>query len=187
MKQEEIIKQLKQLHKIEPKPDTIAQIKSNIYHNLQIPKPSTFQFKANSFMVYGLAIAFAIFVFLSIRIATSQNQFEKASIALSYAQGKINTVIVASNKLNENKIKDISQSIALANGELSKLKLMGEKGRYTSEQCEELYRSYHASLEKLDNNITTSSTNDADKQSIAPLKTQISNYEKQAEQKLKLY
>lgn len=215
MKQEEIIKQLKQLNRIEPDLKTLSEIKQDIYFQLQseekvsiwdwlkqFTKLPPFSLKANPVMTYGLA-ALAIFVFLSIstgvlpntaskiflsvRIATAPNQYEKAKVVFSYAQTQIDALNKSNNKLDNYKLTDISRTIAFANTELSGLKLMGEKGKYTSEQCKELYRSYHTSLENLDHYITTSSPNEEDKQSIAPLKTQISNYEKQAEQKLKLY
>lgn len=215
MKQEEIIKQLKQLNKIEPRPDTIAEIKGNIFLQLRAEEkmhwgwlkrfsmPFTSQFKANSFMVYGSAIALVIFVFLligagflpntankiflSVRIATAPNQYEKAKIAFSYTQAQIDALNKSNYKLDKHKLTEISRTIAFANTQLSRLKLMGEKGKYTSQQCKGLYRSYHTSLENLDHYITTSSPNEEDKQSIAPLKMQISNYEKQVERKLNLY
>lgn len=174
----------------------IKSFSSNIFLILKI-------LKTNPFTTYSIGVAFLIVVFLSVytgflpneisktllytKIAVAPNQYIKASIALSSAQTKIDSINYTSNKLHKNEIKDISQSIALANQELSALKLMGEKGKYTQSECQELYRSYHTSLENLDHHITASSSNEEDKQSIASLKTQISNYEKQAEQKLKLY
>lgn len=216
MKQADLILQLKSLKSIKPDSSILMSLEKDIHSRLEIDEGNSvwekmksfasnifLTFKTNPFASYGIATALLVVVLLSIstgflpnginktllyaKIATAPNQYIKASIALSYAQDKINNVRVSSNKLSEDKIKDISQSIAFANVELSGLKLMGEKGKYTSEQCKELYRSYHASLENLDSNITTSFPNEKDKQSIASLKTQISNYENQAEQKLKIY
>lgn len=216
MKQASIIKKLRSLKLIQPDSETLRATEKNVYFRIKTNQSSSIWeqvrslsssafniFKANPFGSYSLTVALLVIIVISIssgflpnkinktllyaKIATAPNQYVRARIALSNAQDKINTVNVASNKISENKIKDISQSIALANTELSELKLMGEKGKYTSEQCKELYRNYHNSLENLDHYITTSSLGRGDEQSKAFLKTQISNYEKEAEQKLKLY
>lgn len=216
MKQADLILKLKSLKSIQPDSNILKTIEKDVYSHLEtnesnfvLRRIKSFSsnifltFKTNPFASYGVAAALLLVVFLSVstgflpneinktllyaKIATAPNQYVKASLALAYAQTKINTVNLKRNKPNENGIKDISRSIALANIELSELKLMGEKGKYSSVQCKDLYRNYQTSLENLDHYIATSSTNIEDKESIALLKTQIFNYEKQAEQKLNLY
>lgn len=214
MREEEIIEQLKSLKSIQPDSSVLMGVKKDIHSHLKIGKSDSVcdkvksysnhifpLFKTNPFASYSIVIALFVVILLSIysgflpntmnkvllysRIVTAPNQYIKASIALSYAQDKINTL--NANKLDENKTKDISQSIAFANTELSGLKLLGETGIYTSEQCKELYRSYYASLENLDKSTTANSPNDKDNQALASLKVKISGYKKQAEQKLNRY
>lgn len=216
MKQADLILKLKSLKSIQPDYDVLKTIEKDVYSrfetnesNFILRRIKAFSsnvfltFKTNPFASYGIAAALLIVVFLSVstgflpneinktllyaKIATAPNQYVKASLALSYAQTKLDAVNLKRNIHNQNGIKDISKSIALANIELSELKLMGDHGKYTSTQCKQLYRNYQTSLENLDHYITTSSLNREDKESMASLKIQISNYEKQAEQKLNLY
>lgn len=215
MKQEELILKLKSLKSIQPDSNILMDIKKDVdlrieagENNFVLKRIKSFlsnvslTFKANPFASYGITVALVVVIFLSVstgflpneinktllyaKIVTAPNRYVKASIALSYAQTKLDSGNLKKNIQSSNGIKDISNSIAIANVELSDLKLMGEKGIYTSAQCKDLYKSFQTSLYNLDQYITASYPNGGDKSTIL-LKTQISNYEKQAEQKLNLY
>lgn len=213
MKQEKLIHQLKMLRKIEPRADTIAEIKQQASLQLRVRKNVdiwvslrrfrkhfSVMFDAHPFIGFGTAIALAVLallsvssgllpktattIYLSVAMATLPNQYEKAKFALSYTQAQIDALSAGNTAVNTGKLTDLSREIAFADAQMSGLKLMGEKGKYTSGQCKELYRQYHASLENLDHMLLANSET---KQSIGQLHTQISDYEKHAEQKLNLY
>lgn len=216
MKQTDLILKLKLLKSIQPNSGVLKTIERDVYSRIEVDGSNfvlrqmklfwgdvSLIFKINPIASYGVVAALAVVVFLSVytgflpnelnktlfytKIAIASNQYERASLALSYAQTKIATVIFERNAPDQNGIKDISKSIALANTELSELKLMGEEGKYTSAQCKELYRNYQTTLENLDRYIYTSSPNGENKDSVDLLETQILNYEKQAEMKFNLY
>lgn len=215
MKQEDLIKQLKLLKSVQPDSHTLMSIEGEIYSQLEIDKKNShwdrmkyfsdnvFLIKSNPFTSYGMVAALFVIVFLSIstgflpnamnntllyaKIATAPNQYEKAKIAFSYTQTQTETLNNNNNKINPHKLVEISRTITLANTELSALKLVGEKGKYTSQQCQQLYKEYSQYLERLNRLISKKSIDNGDEKSIELLKAQIAGYEKQSELKLKIY
>ncbi|GEM_PF-2549941 len=216
MKQKDVIEQLKSLKSIRPNSHTLMSIERDIYYQLKIDKRYSvwermtcffkdvfLTFKSNPIASYGIAAALLIIVFLSIstgflpneinktllyaKIAVAPNQYEKAKIAFSYTQAQTDMLDKNNSKLDTYQLTEVSRTIALANTQLSGLKLMGEKGKYTSQQCQELYKEYSQHLEKLDSLLSKVSIDNGDEESIELLKAQIAGYEKESEQKLKVY
>lgn len=216
MKQEDLTKQLKLLKSIQPDYHTLLSIERDVYSQLKtdkryslwermkcFPDNAFLLFKANPFASTSIAFTFLIIVFLSIsigflpneinktmlyaKIATAPNQYEKAKIAFSYTQVQTDALNKNDNKLDTYKLKEVSRTIALANTELSGLKLIGEKGKYTSQQCQQLYKEYSRYLEKLDSLLSKQALNNEDQKSVMDLRMQIAVYEKQSEQKLRFY
>ncbi len=216
MKQEDVIRQLNLLKLIKPGSHTLKTIERDVYSQLKINENSSIwervtcfsknvylTFKSNPFPSYTIATVLLIIVFLSIstgflpneinktllyaKIAVAPNQYEKAKIAFSYTQAQTDMLDKNSSKIDTYKLTEVSRTIALANTQLSGLKLMGEKGKYTTQQCQELYKEYSQHLEKLDSLLSKTSIDNGDKKSIEFLKAQIAGYEKESEQKLKGY
>lgn len=196
MSEVELVKKIKLLKTIKPASAELDVIGKNIYSHLGIEqRPETF-IKFGSQPVIYFGTAFAV-IFLAIifninnllpnnihtlitytKITAASNQYEKAHIALADIQNKYGTpdMIKSSNS------EDISQSLTLTNNELSNLKLKGEKGTYTSQQCLALYKTYLLYLEKLNKNIP-----DNGQPSTRLLKSTIAKYKELSEQKLHMY
>lgn len=198
MKDEYVIRKLKLLKKVEPGSGVILAVEKNVYSKIEPETGLPFPQKYNPFVFYGLAaFAFAILLLFATgilpnrfdeaalysRVALARNQYVKANLALSNAKDKINRLI-SNKKIDKNKTSDISRTLAFAQGELSGLKLMGEKGKYTSEECKKLYGEYHLYLEKLKTYFKETNSNGEE---ISVLESQIDKYEKESGQKLKLY
>lgn len=78
----------------------------------------------------------------------------------------------------------MSHSLALANTEMTGLKLIGEKGKYTMKDCLSLYSIYHNSLETMKNTVSTQDNSSPEEEKLL---SEIKQYEKQSEQKLSKY
>ncbi len=208
MEQPDVIRQLQSLKSVKPNSHTLRAIERNIFLRLEtgerdsvweriqrLPSRVFVIFKSNPFTAYSTAAVLLIVVYLSIstgflpgvintawfnvKIATAPNQYVKASLALSQAQAKIDNASFT----NETKINDLFRSVALANSELAGLHLMGEEGKYTSQQCQELYRNYLRYLGHLDRILSIQ----AKFEPIEQLDAQIKLYEQQAESRLDQY
>jgi len=118
--------------------------------------------------------------FVSARITLAPNHYEKAKIALANVQYKVNSF--QKNSSNSGTIKELSRSLAFANQTMSGLQLVGEKGKYSSYQCKELYESYHKDLYIIENTVDKSSKPD-----IKTLGLQAEQYDQQALIKLENY
>src|ERR1035437_9368794 len=147
MKEENLILKLKSLKAVQPDYNVLMDIKKDVdlrieagESNFVLQRLKSFlsnfllTFKANPFASYGIAVALVVVIFLSVstgflpneinktllyvKIATAPNRYVKASIALSYTQAKLDPGNLKKNIHSQNGIKDISNSIAIANTEL---------------------------------------------------------------------
>lgn len=198
MKDEYVIAKLKLLKKVEPGAGAVLDVKRRIDSEIKPGENISVIFqKPMPFVFYGAAtLTFAILVLfitgilpngfgqavLYSRIVLAQNQYEKADLTLSYTKGKIDG-LVSKGKISSSSALGISKTLAYANDELSGLKLMGEKDKYSSSQCKELYKSYDVYLWKLDNYLARAGLNPE----INLLRSQIRAYEKESARKLNLY
>ena len=119
---------------------------------------------------------------ISARIALAPNHYEKAKIAVAHAESEFASFSQQPN--DANKLSDFSQALAIANTQMTNLKLKGEKGKYTMQDCLSLYTTYYTSLESMKQTLI-SQTNSSNKNKS--LYKQINQYDQQAEKKLHLY
>src|SRR6185312_9372220 len=142
---------------------------------------------------YGIAFALLLAIFfstfsnllptethtaiLATKLAFAPNQYERARIALTDTTSRF-----ANTQTVEEHIPSASQSFALTNNELAKLELKGEKGKYTTQECHQIYQKYLMYLEQENKNISQKNN-----PPLANLKSQISAYEELAEKKLHKY
>ena len=119
-------------------------------------------------------------VIVSVKIALAPNHYEKAKIALRNVHDQIYNM--QSDPFNESKLTLLSDSLILTNTEMSGLQLVGEKGKYTSYQCLDLYEAYHNDLKKLNISLKSHESDAGNS-----LDTKVNLYDLQAKRKLKNY
>jgi hypothetical protein len=218
MKEDQLINQLKYFKKLEPRPGEMISMENRILNDIgreEVTRVSGFS-KAFSrlrefFRVYpvsyGFTLAFAVFVivtfttispfrntikfaWVSTRIVLASNIYQKASLAFAYSQNQLGDLPVAPNHDTVSKIKDLADSANVANSYLAGLHLVGEPGKYTNDQCLELYRKYVIFLEKFQANVLNDMKNSKDNTSKSELQNiynRITLFDKQADLRLKSY
>lgn len=195
MKDKQIIQRLHMLKSVEPDAATLRLIRSRV--SSPVSGTAIFSFKKwliKKPLVPLLALASLLIVFTALvymmpnfvedtiisgRVIIASNHYEKAKIALSNVQNKVNSL--QENSPNSSNMKQLSNSLSLANKEMSGLQLVGEKGKYTSYQCEELYESYHKKLQTIKDTIGQNNSEGK------ALFLQTEQYDKQANEKLTNY
>ena len=195
MNDKQVIKKLIILKSIEPDDETLRLIRKRIsppvsiisfdFTKWFIKKPLISVFALASVVIIFTATVFLFSNFLDktilyAKITFASNHYEKAKIALSNVQNQVDSF--QKNLPNNTKIKELSSSLALANQEMSGLQLIGEKGKYTSYQCEELYESYHKDLQTIEDTIDQTNNNQG-----KALISQAKQYDKEAAMKLEKY
>jgi len=195
MKERDVIKQLHLLQSVQPEHTMLRTIRKHVkspytgenklhFKNSLplIPVISTLVFASILFITVTI-ILFPEYIENAVttaRIALAADNYDKAKIALANFQDQLS--FIQQNSSDTNKRIVLSQSLALANTEMSGLQLIGEKGKYTSYQCLELYESYHKDLNKIEGEVDLNKNN-----SESMLVSQAEQYDKQAESKLKKY
>jgi len=196
MKDKQIIEQLHLLQTVKPDAKTLRLIRKRIPAQGIFNKGMNFRklFSVTQLLPLtafaGIVIIFLIIMiflqniftsaWISATIALAPNHYEKAKIALENVQNQLSSL--KDNNADSNKLNNLSQALALANTEMSGLQLVGEKGKYTSYQCEELYEFYHKDLEQTQNVIISSKNNSGES-----IIKQAVQYDNQAMSKLKRY
>lgn len=190
MNRKQVIKQIKLLKTLQPTQSVLDDMKEIVFQEVGVAHKDSFRFNLQSYRVtaYGIAVAVFLIIFLSIfsiipnqvhsimmygKLTFASNQYEKATLALADTIGRF-----GNKSIKVNNVQALSQSLALTNTELSDLKLKGEKGKYTAQECHAVYQQYLNYLQK--EYIATP-------QSFSTLKSQIFVYQEQAEQKLHMY
>lgn len=208
MKEDKFTQKLKTLKKLEPNSKMLASIKDTVYLSVQNEKKETVLEKCEEFFKHIFIIlktkplvsyAFVVGIFLIAfivynsgflfnnlhkielyaEVETAPNQYLKARIALADTQSSYSI-----DTITDGNATNLSQSIAFSNTQLSQLKLKGEKGKYTMQECRALYSQYIQYLQTLQNKLAFQNEN---KQSVSKLKTQIISYTEQAEIKVHRY
>lgn len=206
MKEQEVINKLKLLKTIQPNQRVLKDIKQNVYQQVyaenKIKTTSGFQelfgyisnfIKSYTVVSYGFAFTALLIIFLSVssvllpdqfhtaivngRIALASSHYQKARIALTDTKSRFEK-----NKTIETNTQEFSHSLALTNTQLNNLHLKGEKGKYSAQQCRQIYLEYLNFLKKEEKNI-----NAKNNPSYSHLKSQINTYKEQAEKKLHMY
>lgn len=194
MKEREIIKKLQLLQSVQPEKHMLHAIRK------QVEFPNTGEDRLHLTkkfsiftLIYPIVFASIIMVIITTslfpdylentltaaRIALAVNHYDKAKIALEKIQER---TAVLQHANNANTIVSFSYTLAVANTQISQLRLVGEKGKYTSYQCLELYESYHKDLEKIQSALHPEKNNNE-----VLLLTQAKLYDKYALAKLKKY
>ncbi len=208
MKENAFIHQLKTLKKLEPTSMMLATIKDTVYHSVQNEKKQTVlekcgEFFKHNFLIlttkpmvsYAMGIGLFLIAFtvlnsgsllnkfhnleLYAKVEAAPNQYLKARIAFADTQSSYSMKTITISNAT-----DFSQSIAFSNTQLSQLKLKGEKGKYTMQECRTLYDQYIKYLQALQNKLDSQHEN---KQSVSKLEIQITSYKEQAEIKVQRY
>lgn len=204
MKEKQAVNKLKMLKTIQPTRAVLNGIKLGIYQQIKAEntnKAYGFQelldnififVKSYGTVSYSLAFVLLLIILLSVssvlfstkfqnivlysKLAFASNQYQKAQIAFVDTTGRFKE-----GKPIDHKALELSQSLALTNAQLNSLELKGEKGRYSAQQCHEIYQKYLNYLENEEKDLSTKNS------SFAKVKFQINSYEEQAEKKLHMY
>lgn len=144
MNDRELIKKLHTLKHLEPGDKTMASIKQKVFEETHIGKKSNWagisEFLRSFFMPnYQLALAFVL-VLLVLGVAFFRiNPMNEATLSMDIAVKSLQ---------NTTKDQIFSQEIHLdlAHAQLASLNLNGEPGKYTREQCHQIYETYEQYL-----------------------------------------
>ena len=185
MNEKQIIKKLTLLQNVQPNKTLFTNMKNNVYQQVS-PKRKLQSKLLRFFPAQYLSFAFVLIFILGVaylmqpgslhtivldtKLTFAANQYERA-----------NTVFSDTKSISKGDSGKFAYAIARTNTEMSELKLKGEKGKYTEQQCLMLYRQY---LSFLDNEATIISTTG---QQSSQVKSQINAYREQAEKKLHMY
>lgn len=193
MNDKTIKKKIALLRSMEPDRNTVRSIHEQVfprsYREKQkwLPLPVLVPLVAITGVI--VLVVFAVSVFIPrffdqtityAKIAIAPDQYEKAQIAFAYEISQISAM--QKKTPHDIDISSLSQSLALANEEMNGLTLKGEKGKYTAQQCLELYTAYYDSLGRVKKELMRG--DNAQKKSLL---FQINQYDEQAEKKLHKY
>jgi hypothetical protein len=197
MKEKKLIENLQLLQSVQPDSYTLCEIKnkvdSKVLYNKNYNKRKWFAFTPLTTLIAFTTIIFFIIVVVYLlpntienaitttKIALAPNQYEKAKIAFVNADNQF--IIMQKKNFDKQKVISLSQSLALANTQMSGLKLIGEKGKYSSQNCLSLYAQYHKSLEIMKSAISSHKNSPEDTQLLAKIR----QYDDQSEKKLHEY
>lgn len=196
MKEKDIAKKLSPLKDITPSSQRIKRMKENIFREIEGKKIrerdskgyDRYQFllRPQYLLLILLLIILGIFsmpstqkniqpVIFSARIALASNHYEKAKLAFEEAQGQLGSI----NDSEASSYQQVMATTTTTNGYISHLQLQGEKGKYTKEQCKNLYQQYALYLSTLNQHLQ------AEKQ--FRYEATVLNYQKEAKSRLAFY
>jgi hypothetical protein len=196
MNEKETIRKLRLLQEVFPDTRTLHVLKGEIFEEIGFGKRfglerflsfSSFRLRfVLAAVVVFFVVSLVIFstdmisrVTISAEIFFAPDQFHKAQLALGYAESQFNN--------SSSNITSRSQSLTLANTEMSELTLVGEKGKYTMQQCLALYNQYHTYLETMKKVVNSDISSSQDKQGNAVFLSKVKQYDEQAEKRLHKY
>lgn len=202
MNEKQVIKKLSVLKNVQPNNKLLKNIKDDVYQQIRLERrgevtQKTFAANIHASLSYyryavsALAVAFVLFVGMIIffpnhihtavltgKLTVASNQYEKARIAFADTNKRYGNY----QAVNTSNIKDASYSLALTNKEMSHLHLKGENGKYSAQQCQDLYKQYLSFLKK-----EYAAMQNENNPSVVSLKMQTKKYIEQAETKLNMY
>jgi len=198
MKKKQAIKKLQLLQLVQPDNVTLRAIHKTVLSEIPVQEQFSIREWLSISPVIQLVAFGAVVIFLSVltrfmpdafekalvysKIAAASNQYEKAKIAFAYVNDQFSSM--KNNSFDSSKMESVSQALTLANTQMSGLKLVGEKGKYTSQQCLELYEAYHTDLKNMDRLISSKASQSAQKGILA---SEVEKYDQQSEKKLHNY
>ncbi len=198
MKEKQVIDKLQLLQSVQPDTQALQLIQERVCSQIFPKKHFTFRnwlavtpinpLVAVATVVLILLVVIGFFpqiyvkAFVTTRIAFAPSQYEKAKIAFAYADEQFYSL--KKNSFTNSNVKSFSGSLTLANNEMIRLKLKGEKGKYTKEQCLNLYSAYHSSLEIMKKEVDSKFDSSKDKPLLL---AEIKQYNEQSEKKLRKY
>lgn len=191
MREREVSKKLQLLQSVQPNMLVLYQIRKRISAKKQREQKFSMFALLTAVIVLTFIITIIYFPFTinkvlaSLEVAIATNQYDKAKIAVAYADSQFS--LMKKNQFKKRDIKPISQSLALANTEMDGLKLMGEKGKYTSLQCLSLYIAYHDSLEAMEKAMAMEIVSSQDEHTQMLLLAELKKYDEQSERKIHKY
>ena len=203
---------LTQLKQVLPAKDTVKLMKAEIFAKVDKQQSKTgYTFSLRSlrsvqtirYAFLALALVFftiAVFQLLlpeqyemtktTIQTHLTANHYEKSRIELQLARYLLKRTNTANNQSLKTNIHYLADATAQTSSALAELKLVGEPGRYTNQQCLAIYHDYYVYLESLEKTLhqKEQATHDQITQhEISSLLSQISTTEKKIDRKLRMY
>jgi hypothetical protein len=193
MKEKDFIKELSLLKEVTPsskrtqrmKVKLLKEIDGNTTSNVSISRYKIFvcpQYFLFLIFLLLIGIIFTISTqksvqpfFYSARIALADNHYVKTKLAFEVAQMELNS----SQQSDKPSIQPVMTATTTTNEYISHLHLQGEKGKYTAEQCKELYQEYTHYLSMLKSRLH--------QQKEYSYEAQILQYQEQAKSRLAYY
>lgn len=195
---------LQKLKEIEPSEETLRSIKAVIDARIGIGKelaiPSPYFRKMNRYALAGCSMAVLMLAFsftlktdptvetglLSAKMAFSPNAHTKSQIALSSLEK--NSVLVAQAGENTEAYERIENTVAISRKTLDTLQLMGEKDKYTLEECLGDYTQYYKTLSRMEEDLASVQVSqDQSAARLDALKDKIHDAKEEAEDRLGKY
>ena len=121
------------------------------------------------------------------QIAIAQNNYQKAKLSLEFSQKKLNLLQKNHDPKNMNNLLD---SLHTTNAYVSQLRLEGENGQYSKDQCKAIYQSFAISIdstEKTLKQIEQNTTDPSVKTAVEQSTPQVTQIEKQVDSRLGFY
>ena len=196
MNEKEIAKKLSPLKEVTPSPQRIKRIKDNIFSEIdgkKIREKDSVWYNSYKFLMHPQYLLLVIplivigifftsttqkniqpFVY-SAKIALADNHYEKAKLAFEEAQMQLGSI----NDSDMSSYQQVMETTTTTNEYISHLHLQGEKGKYTKEQCKNLYQQYALYLSTLNHHLQD------EKQYT--YEATVLNYQKQAKSRLAYY
>jgi len=196
MNEKDIAKKLSSLKDITPSSQRIKRMKEGIFREIDGKKVheknpvwyARYQFlmRPQYLLLVLLLIVVGVFsistmqkniqpVIFSARIALVNNHYEKAKLAFEEAQTQLNSI----NDSDLSSYQQVMETTTTTNAYISHLQLQGEKGKYTKEQCKNLYQKYALYLSTLNHHLQ--------EEKQFTYEATIVNYQKQAKSRLAFY
>lgn len=214
MKEKDLLSILALLQKIEPSSNTIKEIREEITRRIEREETSRFYTDQEPMLIRFFHTLFsgrflpAFFVILllligagamvsggrtvsfinRVKIVFAANVYEKAILQFNLAKREMEAIRTKNTFMKEDAEKLAAVTVPL-NSSMEGLNLVGERGKYTVEQCLELYKKYYNYLEDLGKmargrkDMITQNDTAVIGQFLARMK----EYEERAEERLGLY
>jgi hypothetical protein len=218
MNDRQLIKNLKLLNRLSPSSETMAELKKEIFMHVKTGESKSSRDNVFSFLFAQNARAWnpmvamamfalvAVFIFgfifngaalipdlqskaTQVQIALAPNKLAKSKIALAEANRQLE-VQKTSVQTNIGSVKTIANSTLQTNNLLASLSLMGEAGKYTRVECQNMYKEYDKYLISLQSTIEDREKNTKEEAVLTELnrlEKQITAYEAQTDARLNLY
>lgn len=186
MNKRKIISQLQQLQSVKLSQRDFKKIKNDIDLHIFLQKREMY-FIANPLVAFLLPMLIISVVSITFLVMHAyKNQYNDAQTALLRAEHAMKD-IQNNHAINGKTIAYLTDSVDQANKQITALKLKGEKGKYTMQECLQLYRKYYLDLETIESNLQKIPLSTVNEKSLSQLKTKVLRYDAQSKNKLQFY